>query len=108
MEVDDQNSLRHLLFYANEVEIEGIIQTSSRFHWAGTENTNPAAPGPTVSKTEAKCNEKPYRWTGYQWMWEVLDAYEVDYPKLSCHSSGYPSIEYLRSVTKIGNISFGG
>ena len=107
-EVDDQNSLRHLLFYANEVEIEGIIQTSSRFHWAGTENTNPAVPGPTVSKTEAKCNEKPYRWTGYQWMWEVLDAYEVDYPKLSCHSSGYPSPEYLRSVTKIGNISFGG
>lgn len=31
-EVDDQNSLRHFLFYTNEVELQGIIQTSSKFH----------------------------------------------------------------------------
>lgn len=31
-EVDDQNSLRHFLLYSNEVELQGIIQTSSRFH----------------------------------------------------------------------------
>ena len=34
-EVDDQNSLRHFLLYANEVELQGIVQTSSRFHWKG-------------------------------------------------------------------------
>ena len=34
-EVDDQNSLRHFLFYANEVELLGIVQTSSKFHWIG-------------------------------------------------------------------------
>ena len=34
-EVDDQNSLRHFLFYANEVELQGIVQTSSKFHWRG-------------------------------------------------------------------------
>jgi hypothetical protein len=34
-EVDDQNSLRHFLFYANEVELQGIVQTSSKFHWQG-------------------------------------------------------------------------
>ena len=30
-EVDDQNSLRHILLYANDIEIQGIIQTSSVF-----------------------------------------------------------------------------
>lgn len=32
-EVDDQNSLRHFLFYANEVDLQGIVQTSSKLHW---------------------------------------------------------------------------
>lgn len=34
-EVDDQNSLRHILLYANDIEIQGIVQTSSIFHWKG-------------------------------------------------------------------------
>ena len=34
-EIDDRNSLRHFLFYANEVDLEGIVQTSSKFHWLG-------------------------------------------------------------------------
>ena len=32
-EVDDQNSLRHFLLYANEVDLQGIVQTSSKLHW---------------------------------------------------------------------------
>ena len=43
-EVDDQNSLRHFLFYANEVELQGIVQTSSKFHWQGV----PGAVKPAV------------------------------------------------------------
>lgn len=31
-EVDDQNSLRHFLLYCNEVELQGIILTSSMWH----------------------------------------------------------------------------
>lgn len=34
-EVDDQNSLKHFLFYTNEVELQGIVQTSGKFHWHG-------------------------------------------------------------------------
>ncbi len=33
---------------------------------------------------------------------EAIDAYEKDYPKLSTHSSNYPSPDYLRSITKQG------
>ncbi|MGI6056739.1 MAG: nucleoside hydrolase-like domain-containing protein [Bilifractor sp.] len=34
-EIDDMNSLRHFLLCSNQVELQGIIQTSSIFHWKG-------------------------------------------------------------------------
>ena len=36
-ELDDLNSMIRFLLYANEVEIEGLIYASSRFHWRGTD-----------------------------------------------------------------------
>lgn len=35
---------------------------------------------------------------------EVIDAYEKDHPKLKKHSTGYPSPDYLRSITSQGAI----
>ncbi len=101
-EVDDQNSLKHFLFYTNEVELQGIVQTSSRFHWRGRKGLK-MIPGKDYS-TKGTSFETPFRWTGTEWMQEVLDAYELDYPNLSVHDQRYPSAEYLRSVTKIGNV----
>ena len=110
-EVDDQNSLRHFLFYANEVELQGIVQTSSKFHWRGV-------PGKVKPEKQKKDDfdfggdngpyDAPYRWTGTDWMWRVLDDYEKDYPNLSRHAEGYPTPETLRSVTKIGNVGYEG
>lgn len=37
---------------------------------------------------------------------EVIDAYEKDYPKLKKYDDKYPTPEYLRSITKQGNINF--
>lgn len=37
---------------------------------------------------------------------DVIDVYEKDYPKLLKHSKNYPSPEYLRSITKQGEIAF--
>lgn len=101
-EVDDQNSLRHFLFYTNEVELQGIVQTSSKFHWKGLKGAKPI-----VGKdygTKGTSFEEPYRWTGINWMMEEIDAYEKDYPNLLKHSSEYPSPDYLRSIVKIGNV----
>ncbi|MBR1710768.1 MAG: hypothetical protein IJ719_18410 [Clostridia bacterium] len=67
-EVDDQNSLRHFLFYANEVELQGIVQTSSVFHWRGI-------PGAVRKDSDIESRDgfkdikegtydKPYRWRG--------------------------------------------
>ena len=34
-ELDDLNSLIRLLLHSNELEIEGLIYASSRYHWKG-------------------------------------------------------------------------
>ncbi len=88
-EVDDQNSFIRLLLYANEMDIAGIVLTSSVFHYAG----------------DASRGVEPFRWTGTQWLYDCLDAYEQVWPNLCVHAEGYPTPGYLRSVTKIGNIS---
>ena len=46
-----------------------------------------------------------FRWTGTEWLDEFIDAYGEVYPNLSVHAEGYPEPEYLRSISKIGNIS---
>lgn len=100
-EVDDQNSLRHFLLYSNEVELLGIVQTSSKFHWKGTSSVPE-----DVKQRDAY--RKPYRWPGTDWMFRVIDDYEADYPNLIKHSADYPSPDYLRSITKIGNVDYEG
>ena len=110
-EVDDQNSLRHFLFYANEVELQGIVQTSSKFHWQGV----PGAVKPAVireddfgSSEQSGPYDKPYRWPGTDWMMRVIDDYEKDYPQLAKHAEGYPTPDALRAITKVGNIGYEG
>lgn len=106
-EVDDQNSLRHFLFYANEAELEGIVQTSSKFHWQGV-------PGAVCTETVPAGGkpippyDRPYRWPGTDWMQRVLDDYAADFPRLRQHSPDYPAPEALRAVTKVGNIGYKG
>lgn len=70
-EVDDQNSLRHFLFYANEVELQGIIQTSSKFHWQGIPGAvKPEVTGKDDFSTIEQSGpyDKHYRWPGTEWM----------------------------------------
>lgn len=87
-EVDDCTSFVRFLTFANEYDIEGIVLTSSQFHWSGN--------GDDV---------EAYRWMGTDWVYEWIDAYSEGYPNLVQHAEGYPTPEYLRSVTKVGNIS---
>ena len=110
-EVDDQNSLRHFLFYANEVELQGIVQTSSKFHWQGV----PGARKPEhireddfSSSEQSGPYDQPYRWPGTDWMQRVIDDYEKDYPRLCLHAEGYPTPDELRAITKVGNIGYEG
>ena len=95
-EVDDMNSLIHILLYSNEIDIQGIVQTASKFHWKG------------VADQKEEQYTKPYRWPGTEWMQKYLDAYQKVYPNLKKHDKSYPAPAYLKSVTKVGNIGYKG
>lgn len=91
-EVDDMNSMLRYFLYANEMELEGIVLTSSMYHYAGDE----------------EAGIEPFRWTGTEWLSNMTDAYEEAYPNLITHAEGYPEPNYIRDVTKIGNITNAG
>ncbi|WP_019910291.1 DUF1593 domain-containing protein [Paenibacillus sp. HW567] len=88
-EVDDMNSVIRFLLYSNEMDLAGIVLTSSVYHYAGDKAAGVA----------------PFRWTGTQWIYNMIDAYGESYPNLSKHAEGYPKPETLKSITKIGNIT---
>src|SRR5210317_450761 len=50
-EIDDECSMVRFLLYANEWDIEGIITSSSQYHWHG------------------------HKWAGDDWVRPYLDAY---------------------------------
>lgn len=89
-EVDDNNSLVHTLLYANDLDIAGIVQSSSQFHYIGDEEN------------------EPLRWPGTDWMYEMLNAYEQVYPNLVAQDPDYPTADELRKVTVVGNIKMVG
>jgi len=79
-EIDDECSMVRFLLYANEWDVEGIVTTSSQFHWVG------------------------HNWAGNDWLDPYLDAYEKIYPNLVKHDPQYPTPAYLRERTALGNI----
>lgn len=79
-EIDDECSLVRFLLYANEWDIEGIITSSSQYHWQG------------------------HRWAGDDWVQPYLKAYAEVYPNLIKHDTAYPPPEYLHERTLLGNV----
>jgi len=80
-EIDDECSLVRLLLYSNELDIEGIISSSSQYHWHG------------------------HNWAGDNWAVPYLEAYAEVYPNLIQHDKNYPSPDYLKSVRLLGNVA---
>jgi hypothetical protein len=66
-EIDDECSLVRFLLYANEWDVEGIITSSSQYHWQG------------------------HRWAGDDWAVPYLNAYAKVYPNLVKHDPRYPT-----------------
>ncbi len=87
-EVDDMNSVIRALLYSNEMDIAGIVITSSTYHYAGN-----------------NAEIAPFRWTGTNWIYKFLDDYEKVYPNLIKHDPNYRPASYYRNLTHIGNIS---
>ena len=79
-EIDDQCSMIRFLLYTNEWDVEGIVTSSSQYHWQG------------------------HDWAGDGWMDPYLEAYAQVYPNLVKHDAAYPTPEYLRERTVLGNV----
>ena len=79
-EIDDECSMVRFLLYANQWDIEGIVTSSSQYHWQG------------------------HSWAGDDWIEPYLDAYAQVYPNLLKHDPAYPTPAYLRERTALGNV----
>lgn len=77
---DDEQSLVRLLVSANEFDIEGLIVSTGC--WKKTQN-------------DTKMLDK------------IVDAYGQALPKLQVHANGFPSLEYLRSISIMGQKGYG-
>lgn len=106
-EIDDVDSYIRMLLYANEFRIEGLIYSSSMWHYKGDGKGTKFTSEMEMTKTMYGA-KTDLRWPGVEWMNPLLDAYEAVYPKLSQHAEGFPTAEYLRSVVRVGNIDFEG
>ena len=105
MEQDDLASLIRYMLYTNDLDTEGIIYTSGRYHFAGDgKGTTFFLPG-----REYKTPQTSWRWTGTTTIQkDVLKAYAKVYPNLKRQDPAYPSPSSLLSKVKIGNIDFEG
>ncbi|PHR97262.1 MAG: hypothetical protein COA78_27810 [Blastopirellula sp.] len=86
-ETDDQCSMVRFLMYANMWNIEGIIHSSSKFHWKGNGKDIPR-----------------HKWTNESWLDRQINLYEKVYPNLSKHAPGFPTAEDLRKLVYTGNV----
>lgn len=83
-EEDDRCSMVRFLLYTNEFDVEGIINSSSVFHWKGGTGWNAFHP--------------------VTWIKEYIQHYSEVYENLLLHDSNYPTPSYLLSRWKVGNI----
>lgn len=77
---DNQQYLVRLLLYSNEIDIEGIIPTTSEFQ-------------PDTVRPD--------------FAYPIIDAYGQVQPNLLKHSPDYPTADYLRKIVAVGPSVFG-
>ena len=76
-EIDDRCSMVHFLLYANDVQVDAIIQSNSGFQRHG--------------------------WSSEPWIEEQIAAYEAVLENLRVHDADYPSADELRAAVYVGD-----
>lgn len=106
-EIDDVDSFIRMLLYANEFKLEGLIYSSSQWHYKG--NLKGTKFTSELESTAKRYGERTeLRWSGTNWMEEILDEYKKVQPNLALHAEGYPTAAELKKLVKVGNIDFEG
>jgi Protein of unknown function (DUF1593) len=106
-EIDDVDSFIRMLLYSNEFNIEGLVYSSSMWHYKGDGKG-------TKIVSEMEMTKKMYgektdlRWAGVHWMQDLIAAYAKVYPNLAKNANGFPAASKLLNLIKVGNIEFEG
>lgn len=110
-ELDDNNSLLRFLLYSSDVQVEGLIYTSSQFHWKGDgKGTRWFVPGREYARFGLdKCPCESWRWgPDERFIDDAVDAYSKVYANLKVHNPNYPNPDELKSKIRMGNVEFDG
>jgi len=110
-ELDDNNSLIRYLLRSSDFRTEGLIYTSSQFHWKGDgKGTTQSVPGREYTRFGLHlCPCTSYRWApNERFIDDEVEAYAKAYPNLKVHDRGYPTPAQLKSVVRWGNVDFDG
>ena len=105
MESDDLASLVRYMLYTNDLDTQGLVYTASKYHWEGDgRGTRFFLPN-----REYNTSQTQWRPTGTTTIeTHLLKAYADVYSNLHVHDKRFPTPEYLRSITKVGNVQFDG
>jgi len=108
-ELDDNNTLIRAILYSSDFQIEGLVYTSSTFHWKGDgKGTTQYLPGREYTRLDL-CPCASWRWAPDEhFIDDIVDAYARVYANLKAHNPNYPSPAQLKSKIKWGNVAFEG
>lgn len=90
-ELDDLNSMLRMLLYSNEINIAGLVYSSSQHHYEG----------------DPENGVEPFRWPAPDDTFHIdtaVNAYAEVYDNLSAHDADYPTPESLRDLITWGNV----
>ena len=110
LEIDDMNSFIHQCLFFNEIDLVGVVVSGSFCHFTGDGVHKQKEVMDHIQNREEGALEmtsfrpQPLDWLPNLWSNEYAEAYEF----LSQNAEGYPTPEYLVSITKIGNVQFEG
>ncbi len=105
-ELDDLNTVIRYLLYSNEFETEGLIYSSSQYHWKG-DGQGTLFQGVSEHINQGLGPIPNWRWDdGVRFMDQAVEAYGKVYHNLKKHAEGYPEPSLLKERIFDGNIEF--
>jgi hypothetical protein len=112
-ELDDNDTLIRAILYTTDFDLEGLVYTSSCFHWKGDgKGTTQYRAGREYALRKACPNGcTSWRWPDpdkEKFIDDIVDAYAKSYANLKVHNRRYPEPAILKSKIKWGNVDFEG
>jgi hypothetical protein len=115
-EADDTNSMMRFLYYTNEIDVAGLVYSSSVHHWTGdgvhtlTQARDAGIVtsfnGETAGTPENSADARIWRWNPDRWIEQQITQYDKILPNLRRHDARYPAARELRSKVAVGNVTF--